>query len=40
VGTAATGPVLGDLTRVEIDAVAGDIDLALPLLQAAELRQV
>jgi hypothetical protein len=33
---AATGPVLGDLTRVEIDAVAGDIDLALPLLQAAE----
>jgi Family of unknown function (DUF5829) len=34
----ATGPILGDLTRVEIDAVAGDIDLALPLLRAAELR--
>jgi Family of unknown function (DUF5829) len=33
----ATGPVLADLTRVEIDAVAGDIDLALPLLQAAGL---
>jgi hypothetical protein len=30
-----TGPVLGDLTRVEIDAVLGDIDLALPLLRAA-----
>jgi len=35
---AATGPVLGDLTQVEIDAVAGEIDLALPLLQAAEFR--
>jgi Family of unknown function (DUF5829) len=35
---AATGPVLGDLTRVEIDAVAGDIDLAVPLLRAAEFR--
>jgi hypothetical protein len=30
-----TGPVLGDVTRVEVDAVQGDIDLALPLLQAA-----
>jgi hypothetical protein len=35
---AATGPVLGDLTRVEIDAVPGDIDRALPLLRAAQLR--
>jgi hypothetical protein len=33
---ARTGPVLGDLARVEIDAVAGDIDLAMPLLQGAE----
>lgn len=34
----ATGPVLGDLTRVEVDAVLGDIELALPLLQASGFR--
>src|SRR4051794_13137796 len=30
-----TGPLLGDLTRAEVDAVQGDIELAVPLLQAA-----
>jgi hypothetical protein len=34
----AAGPVLGDLTRVEINAVASDINLALPLLRAADFQ--